>query len=155
MSHLCHAYRHFQSHGVLVRVSPIYETSPWGPVVQNDYLNAILIVERHDATPDYWLQDAHFVEQQAERQRTIHWGPRTVDIDVITVADNSGNPIQRHDPGLRAHERAFVLIPWLAADPKGELPGFGSVAELVDALPGQDKAGVRLWGSLRNDVCRE
>jgi 2-amino-4-hydroxy-6-hydroxymethyldihydropteridine diphosphokinase len=126
----------------LVAVSPVYETPPWGPVPQDDYLNAVVIVDDPDATPADWLARAHAAEQAAGRTREVRWGARTLDVDVITVDDVvSGDP-QLTLPHPRAAERAFVLIPWLAADPHAML-GARSVASLVAELPPADVTQVR------------
>lgn len=128
---------------VLVAVSPVYETAPWGGVDQDDFLNAVLIAEDRGASPQDWLQRAHELERAAERVREVRWGPRTLDVDVITVRDDEHRDVRSEDPQLilphpRAHERAFVLVPWLAADPDARLPGHGPVAALVQQLEATD-----------------
>lgn len=104
-------------------VSPVYETDPWGPVEQDDYLNAVLLVADPDATPRDWLARAHAAEQAAGRTRDVRWGPRTLDVDVISVDDVASDDPQLTLPHPRAAERAFVLVPWLAVDPSAELGG--------------------------------
>ena len=69
----------------LVAVSPVYETPPWGPVDQPAYLNAVLIVADLAAEADTWLDRAQAVEAAAGRTREVRWGPRTLDVDVISV----------------------------------------------------------------------
>jgi 2-amino-4-hydroxy-6-hydroxymethyldihydropteridine diphosphokinase len=128
----------------LVRVSPIYQTPPWGPVEQNDYLNAVLIVDDPAATPSDWLSRGRDCEQAADRTREVHWGARTLDVDVISVDE-----VISDDPGLtlphpRTAERAFVLVPWLAIEPDAVLPGSGPVVELLEALPVAEVSGIRL-----------
>lgn len=126
----------------LVAVSPVYETAPWGPVPQGDYLNAVLIVHDRQATPDTWLERAHAAETAALRSREIRWGPRTLDVDVITVDEVvSGDPVLRL-PHPRAAERAFVLRPWLDVQPDARL-GTSSVAQLLARLQPEAVAGVR------------
>ncbi|MDQ1659757.1 MAG: 2-amino-4-hydroxy-6-hydroxymethyldihydropteridine diphosphokinase, partial [Cryptosporangiaceae bacterium] len=66
---------------VLVVASPVYETPPWGPVEQGDYLNAVLIVDDPGTDARGWLERAHELERAAGRERTIRWGPRTLDVD--------------------------------------------------------------------------
>jgi 2-amino-4-hydroxy-6-hydroxymethyldihydropteridine diphosphokinase len=122
-----------------VAVSPLYETAPVGGVEQDDFLNLVAVLDT-DAT-QAWRR-AQQAEQAAGRERTVRWGPRTLDVDVV-VAD--GPP----PPGLvlphpRAHERAFVLRPWLDLDPDATLPA-GRVADLLAALGDQ---GVRPAGTL-------
>jgi len=124
-------------------VSPVYETPPWGPVSQPDYLNAVILASDDTADPPVWLARAHAAEEAAGRVRDQRWGPRTLDVDVIAVDD-----IELDDPALtlphpRAAERAFVLVPWLAVDPEARLSG-GSVADLVAQLPPSEISAVRM-----------
>ena len=136
----------------LVARSTLYETPPWGPVEQPPYLNAVAVV-RGPRDAAGWLARAHELEQAAGRTREVRFGPRTLDVDVITVTDDDGTPIRSDDPALtlphpRAHERAFVLVPWLTLEPTAVLPGHGSVADLVAALPAEDVAAVTRWDHL-------
>ena len=128
-------------------VSAVYETPPWGPVPQGDFLNAVVLVDDPAAAPRDWLERAHAAENAAGRTREVRWGPRTLDVDVVAVTDASG-PVVSDDPVLtlphpRAAERAFVLVPWLDADPAARL-GDVAVAELVAELDPHEVAGVRL-----------
>jgi 2-amino-4-hydroxy-6-hydroxymethyldihydropteridine diphosphokinase len=114
-----------------VRTSPVYETAPWGGVEQDDYLNAILVVS-DDGTDAYgWLAKAHELEQAAGRTREIHWGPRTLDVDVIDVDGTSNSDPDLTLPHPRAHERAFVLVPWADVDPDAILTGHGRITNLI------------------------
>ena len=126
----------------LVAASPVYETPPWGPVPQDDYLNAVLLVADPDATPHDWLARAQKAEQTAGRVRDVRWGPRTLDADVIDV-----DGIASADPDLtlphpRAAQRAFVLVPWQAVDPDAVLAG-RPVASWRADLPAAEVAAVR------------
>lgn len=123
-------------------VSPLYETAPWGVTDQPDFLNGVLIVEGAH-TPREWLDLAHRAENAAERVREQRWGPRTLDVDVITVDDVRSDEPELTLPHPRTAQRAFVLVPWLDLDPAAELPGVGAVADLLAALPAADRAGVR------------
>ncbi|MGY1748275.1 2-amino-4-hydroxy-6-hydroxymethyldihydropteridine diphosphokinase [Modestobacter sp. SYSU DS0511] len=136
----------------LVARSVLYETPPWGPVEQPPYLNAIAVV-RGDRDAAGWLALAAELEQAAGRTREVRWGARTLDVDVVTVTADDGTPVLSDDPELtlphpRAHERAFVLVPWLALDPGAQLPGHGAVADLLAALPADDVAAVVRWEQL-------
>ncbi|RBY84196.1 2-amino-4-hydroxy-6-hydroxymethyldihydropteridine diphosphokinase [Blastococcus sp. TF02A-26] len=133
----------------LVAVSALYETPPWGPVEQPPYLNAIALVDGpRDAAG--WLARAHELEQAAGRTREVRWGARTLDVDVVLVSYDDGAPVVSDDPALtlphpRAHERAFVLVPWAALDPAAVLPGRGPVADLLAALPPGEVDAVVRW----------
>jgi 2-amino-4-hydroxy-6-hydroxymethyldihydropteridine diphosphokinase len=123
-------------------VSDVYETAPWGPVEQDDYLNAVLVTTG-EVPARTLLGVAHVVEAAAGRERTVRWGPRTLDVDLVTVGDVRLADADLELPHPRAHERAFVLVPWLAACPAAELPGQGPVAALVATLAAGEVAGVR------------
>ena len=124
-------------------VSPVYETAPWGGVEQDDFLNVVVLCD-YDAG-EAW-QRAQRAEKEAGRVRDVRWGPRTLDVDVV-IADGSDPELELPHP--RAHERAFVLVPWLDVDPAAELPGHGRVADLVRALPSGDVEAVVRWDHLR------
>ena len=89
---------------------------------QPDYLNAVLLVTT--SLPSRELLDRlHEVEAAFDRVRLVRWGPRTLDIDIITVAGERSDDPELTLPHPRAHERAFVLAPWHDADPDAVLPG--------------------------------
>lgn len=123
---------------VLLGVSRVYQTPPWGDPDQPPYLNAVLLVRDPVASPCDWLAWARRIEQAAGRQRdpARRFGPRTLDVDVIAVWDEDGEPVVDADPELtlphpRAHLRAFVLRPWIDVEPDGRLPGHGTIAALL------------------------
>jgi 2-amino-4-hydroxy-6-hydroxymethyldihydropteridine diphosphokinase len=122
-----------------VAVSPVFETDPVGGPEQPDYLNAVLLA-------DTWLPAAavlercHEVEAVLGRTREQAWGPRTLDLDLIVYGDDVIDDPALTVPHPRAHERAFVLAPWHAADPDARIPGRGRVADLLAAA---GLAGVR------------
>jgi 2-amino-4-hydroxy-6-hydroxymethyldihydropteridine diphosphokinase len=126
----------------LVAVSGVYETAPWGPVPQEDYLNAVLVVTDSAATPADWLARAQAAERAAGRVRDVRWGPRTLDVDVVDVDGLSSDDAALTLPHPHAAQRAFVLVPWLSVRPDARL-GDRSVAALVTALPADELAGVR------------
>lgn len=126
----------------LQAVSPVYESQPWGPVPQDDYLNAVLLVADPTATPADWLQRARAAEQAAGRERDVRWGPRTLDVDVIAVDDLTSDDPELTLPHPRAHERAFVLVPWLTVAPDATLSGKPLAAWLA-ALSDDERAAVR------------
>lgn len=133
---------------VLVAVSPVYETAPWGVTDQPDFLNAVCVAD--DPLRDHWdwLRTAQSLEQEAGRVRERRWGPRTLDVDVVTVDDVRSDDPELLLPHPGTPERASVLIPWLEVEPRAHLPGHGAVAELLRALPEADQDGVRLRADL-------
>jgi 2-amino-4-hydroxy-6-hydroxymethyldihydropteridine diphosphokinase len=138
---------------VLVSVSGVYETAPWGPVEQDDYLNAVLVVSDDARAAVDWWTVAQSLEKVAGRERDVRWGPRTLDVDIVQVRGSGGDAVVSDAPELvlphpRAASRGFVLIPWADAEPDAVLHGHGRVVDLVAALPPEERAGVRRRGDL-------
>ncbi|HUZ22483.1 MAG TPA: 2-amino-4-hydroxy-6-hydroxymethyldihydropteridine diphosphokinase [Streptosporangiaceae bacterium] len=120
-------------------VSGVYETDPVGGPPQDDYLNAVLLVA--SALPAIEiLRRGQAAEVALGRVRAQRWGPRTLDVDVIACGEETSDDPELTLPHPRAHERAFVLVPWLEAAPAACLPGRGAVAGLVSVI---GTAGVR------------
>ncbi|WP_232661563.1 2-amino-4-hydroxy-6-hydroxymethyldihydropteridine diphosphokinase [Pseudonocardia sp. TRM90224] len=120
--------------GVLVAASPVYETEPWGGVDQDDFLNAVLLVEDNTTDEWGWLRRGQALEDAAGRVREVRWGPRTLDVDIVTVDGVLSADPELLLPHPGTPERATVLRPWLDIDPHAVLPGHGSVAALLTAL---------------------
>ncbi len=120
--------------GIALRsVSAVFETSPVGGPDQPDYLNAVLLAV--SALPGMEiLRHTQAAEHAQGRVRTVRWGPRTLDIDIISCDDEISADPRLTLPHPRAHERAFVLLPWHDVDPGATLPGRGPVAELLAKL---------------------
>jgi 2-amino-4-hydroxy-6-hydroxymethyldihydropteridine diphosphokinase len=139
-AHLSAAIELLRMHVPVVAVSPVYETAPVGVQDVPAFLNVAVLV----AADDPWtlLDAAHRVEDARGRLRSKRWGPRTLDVDVISAEGLRSESPTLTLPHPRAHERAFVLVPWLDVDPDAELPGRGRVADLVRAM---DTSGVRRW----------
>ena len=122
--------------GVRVKaVSPVYETDPWGvaPDSQPTYFNAVVVL-RTTLPPSSLLERAHAVEEAFHRVREEHWGPRTIDVDIVAYADVVSDDPVLTLPHPRAHERAFVLAPWHDVEPEAQLPGRGPVAQLLTTI---------------------
>jgi dihydroneopterin aldolase/2-amino-4-hydroxy-6-hydroxymethyldihydropteridine diphosphokinase len=131
----------------VVAVSPVASTQPVGGPDQPVYLNAVVIA-RTTRSPGAVLELAHDIEQAAGRERTVRWGPRTLDVDLIQYGDPP-NPVLSDDPVLtlphpRAHERAFVLWPWAQADPAAVLvmADGAQLAVAAAAEAAADRAGL-------------
>ena len=95
---------------IVVAVSSVYETAPVGGPDQDDYLNAVVAVET-DRSARALLDLAHELEAGARRTRTEHWGPRTLDVDVLLVADEVTHEPDLEVPHPRMWERGFVVVP--------------------------------------------
>jgi 2-amino-4-hydroxy-6-hydroxymethyldihydropteridine diphosphokinase len=141
--------------GATQKVSPIFETEAWGGVEQEAFLNAVIIAQDPARDADDWLQFAQRLEHDNDRVREQRWGPRTLDVDLIcchqTTPTGEREVISDRQvltlPHPLAHQRAFVLVPWLAVDPTAELTIAGQrrpVHELLDGLDGAERSSVRL-----------
>jgi 2-amino-4-hydroxy-6-hydroxymethyldihydropteridine diphosphokinase len=119
----------------VTQVSSIYETAPWGNTDQPSFLNMAAAVET-DLTADELLRHILSVEQALGRVRTVRWGPRTVDIDMLLFADERRTTDDLELPHPRMAQRAFVLVPLLEIAP--HLP----YGEALDAL---DRTGIDLF----------
>jgi 2-amino-4-hydroxy-6-hydroxymethyldihydropteridine diphosphokinase len=129
----------------VLAISPVYETAPVGGPAQPDYLNAVLITST-GLPPLDLLAATQGIEAEFGRVRTQgpqgaeRFGPRTLDIDVISYDGQISDDPMLTLPHPRAHERAFVLAPWHDVDAGATLPGRGPVAGL---LAGLGRHGVR------------
>jgi 2-amino-4-hydroxy-6-hydroxymethyldihydropteridine diphosphokinase len=122
------------------QVSGLYETEPVGGPDQGAFLNAVMAIET-DLEPSALLDLCQQLEERHGRERSVHWGPRTLDLDIIT---SDGDPVDDTNlviPHPRAAERAFVLVPLGEVWPEAPL-GAGLTA--VEALERMSGDGVRL-----------
>lgn len=130
-----------------VKLSKVYETKPVGGPSQDDYLNAVVVAETK-LTPIDLLELAQKIESDGNRVRETHWGPRSIDVDILAfdqvVLDGSNLTI----PHPRISERAFVLVPWNDVDPNFVVPGLGAVSDLLSRV---DSTGVALRPELSLD----
>lgn len=132
-----------------VRVSSSFDTDPvGGPPDQPDYVNAV-VIGRTTLSPGSLLRELHAVEEGFERTREVRWGPRTLDLDVVQYGDPRADGDTTSDspwltlPHPRAHERAFVLVPWLDVDPDAALRHGEEVRPVAELVAGLDTTGVR------------
>ncbi|WP_214403887.1 2-amino-4-hydroxy-6-hydroxymethyldihydropteridine diphosphokinase [Pseudonocardia lacus] len=132
LAHLRSAVRGFGD--ALVAASPVYETAAWGGVEQPDFLNAVLVVDDPALDAWGWLRRGQALERAAGRTREVRWGPRTLDVDVVTVDGVTSDDPELLLPHPGTPERATVLRPWLDVDRAAVLPGRGPVADLLTAL---------------------
>ena len=120
----------------LTAVSPVYETEPVdAPEGSRPFLNAVVLADTTLAVHRFMdrvlaIEDA-FGRERGDQRFT----PRTLDIDLIVVGDRRNDDEHLQLPHPRAHERAFVLKPWHDLEPDAELPGHGSITDLLERLP--------------------
>jgi len=117
----------------ITHLSTMHETAPVGGPKQGDYLNSVLIGES-ELDPHELLALTSKIETKLGRVRDVRNGPRTVDIDLIVFGELRINTPDLEIPHPRAHEREFVLAPWLEIDPDAQIPGRSSVAKILAEL---------------------
>jgi 2-amino-4-hydroxy-6-hydroxymethyldihydropteridine diphosphokinase/dihydroneopterin aldolase len=120
----------------VISVSKLYETAPvGGPDDQGAYLNAALLAEASLAAADL-LRELHRIEAGRERERIVHWGPRTLDLDLLVYGDLVFDDPSLQVPHPRQHERRFVMVPVCDVAPDLIHPQLGrTMAELLADLP--------------------
>lgn len=126
----------------ILKKSSIYETAPVGYLEQKDFLNMVVKLKTQ-LDPFYLLSLCQEVEQKLNRKRTIHWGPRTIDIDILLyyVDNQEYNQLnmateQLTIPHPRMLERAFVLVPLKEIEPELIING-KRITELVNQITDQ------------------
>ena len=115
------------------KASRIYQTAPVGVEDQPEFVNAVVMGE-WGGTADELLEKTSKLEEAAGRERILRWGVRTLDIDIIAFGDQVSHDPKLTLPHPRAHERLFVLIPWIELQPDAHLIGQGDVRGIIDAL---------------------
>jgi 2-amino-4-hydroxy-6-hydroxymethyldihydropteridine diphosphokinase len=106
----------------VLRSSRVYETDPVGGPEQPDFLNAVVEVEASGSVREL-LEVCLAVEEEMGRVREERWGPRAIDLDVLTFGDEEHDEPGLQVPHPRMHERAFVLVPLLELEADPMLPG--------------------------------
>ncbi|MGI8948498.1 MAG: 2-amino-4-hydroxy-6-hydroxymethyldihydropteridine diphosphokinase [Ornithinimicrobium sp.] len=133
-----------------VRVSALYRTAPVGGPPQPDFVNAVA-VGRTGRSAASLLQLLQELETTAGRSRGERWGPRILDLDLVQYGDpEQGTDLVSDTPHLelphpRAHERAFVLVPWLAVDGSAALRVGDQVRPVAELVGEVDTSGVLRW----------
>jgi 2-amino-4-hydroxy-6-hydroxymethyldihydropteridine diphosphokinase len=134
----------------VTNVSPVYETEPVdAPAGSEPFLNVVVLLDT-TLSAHMLLERAQAIETAFGRQRgEVRNAPRTLDVDLIVVGDRRANDETLVLPHPRAHERAFVLVPWAATDADARIPGHGSVSELLEKI---DVDGVKLRDDLELEL---
>lgn len=118
----------------LVAVSSLYRSDPVGPPGQPDYVNAVAALAT-DMPAEVLLDQLQAIEQSHRRVRLQHWGPRTLDLDILLYADQQINTERLTVPHAFMHERSFVLYPLAEIAPELTLPGGKPLQQLLDDCP--------------------
>ncbi|GAA0336342.1 2-amino-4-hydroxy-6-hydroxymethyldihydropteridine diphosphokinase [Oceanobacillus sp. FSL W7-1293] len=125
--------------------SSIYETAPVGYQDQADFLNMVLALQTSLSSMEL-LEVCQQIEKELGRKRDIRFGPRTIDLDILTFNYENSTVERLIIPHPRMHERAFVLIPLAEIAPGFVVPVQKKTVEAyLEELPEKDKADVRLW----------
>ena len=117
----------------ITHLSTNHETDPVGGPEQPKYLNAIAIAET-ELEPEELLIAMLEIENKLGRKREVYWGPRTLDLDLIVFGDEVIDSEILVLPHPRAHERRFVLEPWLEIEPDAYIPGIGKVESILQQI---------------------
>lgn len=126
----------------LLRHSSFYRTTPWGMQDQPDFINAVAELAT-GLSAVALLRQLLAIERRHGRQRSgPRWGPRLIDLDLLTYGECEINLDGLQVPHPRMAERAFVLLPLAELAPQLEIPGQGRVIEMLKAL--DDSGCVRL-----------
>lgn len=109
----------------VVKKSPLYKTAPvGGPSGQDEYINGVVQISTV-LEPSKLLQQVHAIEQQFGRVRTVRWGARTLDIDILLYGPDTVEQPDLSIPHPRMHERRFVLQPLVDIAPELTHPATG------------------------------
>ena len=118
-----------------VACSPLYRSAAvGGPSSQPEYLNAVAALDTTLA-PDELLAALQAIEAARGRTRTVRWGPRTLDLDLLLYDRLVLERPRLTLPHPRLHERAFVVYPLYDIAPDLEIPGHGLLTELLTKFP--------------------
>ena len=119
---------------VVEKVSEYLVTEPYGDVEQDEFLNGVLKM-RTLLTPGELLVRLHQLEQAANRERIIHWGPRTLDLDILFYDQEIIDMPDLHIPHIDLHNRDFVLVPMNQIAPYLRHPVLNqTISQLLDSL---------------------
>lgn len=117
----------------ITAISSMYVTKPVGGPAQPDYINAVALAESDLPAADF-LSMLHGIETALGRERVEHWGPRTIDLDLIQYGSILSYSDELLLPHPSAHERRFVIEPWHEIDPDGILLTHGRIDALLRTL---------------------
>jgi 2-amino-4-hydroxy-6-hydroxymethyldihydropteridine diphosphokinase len=117
----------------VISISSLYETEPVGGPTQNNYINAVCIIDS-DLPALNFLALLHGIEKSMGRIRIEKWGPRIIDLDLIQYGNILSNSEELELPHPRAFERKFVLEPWCEIEPDAILLTHGGILQLLKEL---------------------
>ena len=129
--------------GSILLSSNIYETEPWGIDNQDSYLNQVVAVQT-DRTPNDLLDKIHLIERELGRIRRVHYGPRTIDIDILYYGERIIDIENLKIPHSHIQKRRFILVPLSEILPQIQHPLLKKTnQELLDMV--KDEGKVTKW----------
>lgn len=137
LEHLRAGVRGMESLGDVTAVSSLYETEPVGGPSQGRYLNAVVVLDT-SLVPEDLLVALHQIEGRFDRTRDVHWGPRTLDLDIIAYDDVVVDRPELQIPHPRAHERHFVLAPLVDVRPATSLADGTIARDAIERVRDQE-----------------
>ena len=117
----------------VLATSSMYRSSPLGPADQPDFINCVVKLET-ELSAHILLAALQKIEERHGRTREVHWGPRTLDLDILLYGDMSINDKNLTVPHPEMVQREFVLIPLQEIAPDISIPGNGQVSSLIAGL---------------------
>jgi len=124
----------------MISASSLYESKPVGPQDQGDYINAVVKLET-DLNATELLNSLQTIENDHGRERKQHWGPRTLDLDILLFGDQIIKNERLTVPHSEICNRPFVLVPLAEIEPDCVIPEKGLVNDLISKL---DIAGLKV-----------
>jgi len=135
----------------VLRLSGLYRSPPWGLGGQADFVNAVAELDT-SLQPDELLAVLLETENRLGRDRSgPRWGPRCIDLDLLTYQDMKVNTGQLELPHPRMHLRAFVLVPILELEPGFLIPGIGEARLELEKLGRQEVDSVQLLADTKQE----
>ena len=117
----------------IISTSSLYKSKPVGPQNQDDYINAVVKIETELESVDL-LDCLQAIENEHGRVRNVHWGPRTIDLDILMFGDQIIQNERLTVPHPEMTNRSFVLVPLAEIDPGCNIPKMGPVSGLLSAV---------------------
>ena len=117
----------------VINISSLYETEPVGGPTQNNYINAVCVIDSDLPAIDL-LALLHGIEKSMGRVHIEKWGPRVIDLDLIQYGNIISSSAELELPHPRAFERKFVIEPWHEIEPDAILLTHGAISQLLEEL---------------------